>query len=59
MTDIKDVSYQIAKDSIKMNESFSNSFSNAAKSLLVLTAPQTPETIDDIDSKYNKKNQHS
>ena len=51
MTDIKDVSYQIAKDSIiAMNESFSNSFSNAAKSLLVLTAPQTPETIEDVDS---------
>ena len=50
MTDIKDVSYQIAKDSIiAMNESFSNSFSNAAKSLLVLTAPQTPETIEDVD----------
>ena len=44
MTVIKDVSYQIAKDSISaMNESFSNSFSDAAKSLLVLTAPQTPE----------------
>jgi len=51
MTDIKDVSYQIAKDSIiAMNESFSNSFSNAAKSLLVLTAPQTPEIIEDVDS---------
>ena len=50
MTDIKDVSYQIAKDSIiAMNESFSNGFSNAAKSLLVLTAPQTPEIIEDID----------
>ena len=50
MTDIKDVSYQIAKDSIvAMNESFSNSFSNAAKSLLVLTAPQTPEIIEDVD----------
>ena len=51
MTDIKDVSYQIAKDSIiAMNESFSNGFSNAAKSLLVLTAPQTPEIIEDVDS---------
>ena len=51
MTDIKDVSYQIAKDSIiAMNESFSNGFSNAAKSLLVLTAPQTPEIIEDEDS---------
>ena len=50
MTDIKDVSYQIAKDSISaMNESFSNSFSDAAKSLLVLTAPQTPEIKEDID----------
>ena len=51
MTDIKDVSYQIAKDSIiAMNESFSNSFSNAAKSLLILTAPQAPEIIEDVDS---------
>ena len=50
MTDIKDVSYQIAKDSIiAMNESFSNSFSDAAKSLLVLTAPQTPEIKEDVD----------
>ena len=50
MTDIKDVSYQIAKDSISaMNESFTNSFSDAAKSLLVLTAPQTPEIKEDID----------
>ena len=50
MTDIKDVSYQIAKDSISaMNESFSNSFSDAAKSLLVLTAPQTPEIKEDTD----------
>ena len=50
MTDIKDVSYQIAKDSISaMNESFSNSFSDAAKSLLVLTAPQTTEIKEDID----------
>ncbi len=29
--------------------SFSNSFSDAAKSLLVLTAPQTPEIKEDID----------
>ena len=50
MTDIKDISYQIAKDSvIAMNESFSDGFSNAAKSLLVLTAPQTPEIIEDIN----------
>ena len=50
LTDIKGVSYQIAKDSIiAMNESFSNSFSNAAKSLLVLTAPQTPEIIEEVD----------
>ena len=51
MTDIKNVSYQIAKDSIiTMNESFSNSFSSAAKSLLVLTAPETPETKEDTNS---------
>jgi FimV-like protein len=51
MTDIKNISYQIAKDSIiTMNESFSNSFSSAAKSLLVLTAPETPETKEDTNS---------
>ena len=56
MTDIKDVSYQIAKDSIiAMNESFSNSFSNAAKSLLVLTAPQTPEIIEDVEHREDRQ----
>ncbi len=57
MTDIKDVSYQIAKDSISaMNESFSNSFSDAAKSLLVLTfisfdQPENPEAFIEQNTK--------
>tara|TARA_B100000674_G_scaffold174970_1_gene141526 strand:+ start:3671 stop:5008 length:1338 start_codon:yes stop_codon:yes gene_type:complete len=50
ISDISDVSYQIAKDSIvKMNESFTNNFSNSAKSLLVLTAPKTIEKNNDIE----------
>jgi len=50
ISDISDVSYQIAKDSIvKMNESFTNNFSNSAKSLLVLTAPKTIENNNDIE----------
>ena len=49
-SDISDVSYQIAKDSIvKMNESFTNNFSNSAKSLLVLTAPKSIENNNDIE----------
>jgi len=50
ISDISDVSFQIAKDSIvKMNESFTNNFSNSAKSLLVLTAPKTIENNNDIE----------
>ena len=50
ISDISDVSFQIAKDSIvKMNESFTNNFSNSAKSLLVLTAPKTIEKNNDIE----------
>ena len=42
-SEIENISYQFAKDSIlDMNTSFSRSFSNASKSLLVLTAPDLP-----------------
>ena len=43
-SEIENISYQFAKDSIlDMNTSFSRSFSNASKSLLVLTAPDLPK----------------
>ena len=43
-SEIENISYQFAKDSIlDMNTSFSRSFSNASKSLLVLTAPKLPK----------------
>jgi FimV N-terminal domain len=43
-SEIENISYQFAKDSIlDMNTSFSRSFSNASKSLLVLTAPEYPK----------------
>ena len=42
-SDIKNISYQSAKDSImRMNTSFAQSFSSASKSLLVLTTPEVP-----------------
>ena len=42
-SDIKNISYQSAKDSImRMNTSFAQSFSSASKSLLVLTTPKVP-----------------
>ena len=44
ISEIENISYQFAKDSIlDMNTSFSRSFSNASKSLLVLTAPELPK----------------
>ena len=49
-SEIENISYQFAKDSIlDMNTSFSLSFSNASKSLLVLTAPELP--IEDNEEK--------
>ena len=43
-SEIENISYQFAKDSIlDMNTSFSRSFSNASRSLLVLTAPELPK----------------
>ena len=42
-SDVKNISYQSAKDSImRMNTSFAQSFSSASKSLLVLTTPEVP-----------------
>ena len=42
-SDVKNISYQSAKDSImRMNTSFAQSFSSASKSLLVLTTPKVP-----------------
>lgn len=49
-SEIENISYQFAKDSIlDMNTSFSRSFSNASKSILVLTAPELP--IEDNEEK--------
>ena len=49
-SEIENISYQFAKDSIQdMNTSFSRSFSNASKSLLILTAPELP--IEDNEEK--------
>ena len=49
-SEIENISYQFAKDSIlDMNTSFSRGFSNASKSLLVLTAPELP--IEDNEEK--------
>ena len=43
ISDIENTSYKYAKDSIlKMNNSFSQSFSSASKSLLILTTPELP-----------------
>ena len=50
ISDIKNVSYQLAKDSIlKMNTSFNQNFSNATKSLLVLTSPKIIDEIEQIN----------
>ncbi len=49
ISDIKNISYEFAKDSIlKMNASFAQSFSSATKSLLVLTAPKVIKEIDKV-----------
>ena len=49
ISDIKNISYEFAKDSIlKMNASFTQSFSSATKSLLVLTAPKVIKEINKV-----------
>ena len=46
-TDIQDISYEFAKDSIlEMNDVFSTGFSSASTSLLVLTAPIINDTFE-------------
>mgnify|MGYP001350902283 CR=1 FL=1 len=46
-TDIQDISYEFAKDSIlEMNNAFSTGFSSASTSLLVLTAPTITDTFE-------------
>ena len=46
-TDIQDISYEFAKDSIlEMNDVFSTGFSSASTSLLVLTAPTITDTFE-------------
>ena len=45
-SEIREISYQLAKDSIlNMNELYSLRFSNASKSLLVLTAPKIENSM--------------
>tara|TARA_B100001109_G_scaffold38077_1_gene29840 strand:- start:413 stop:1159 length:747 start_codon:yes stop_codon:yes gene_type:complete len=57
ISEIENISYEFAKESIlDMNTLFSQSFTNASKSLLVLTAPELP--IEDNEEKIievNKK----
>jgi len=57
ISEIENISYEFAKESIlDMNTLFSRSFTNASKSLLVLTAPELP--IEDNEEKIievNKK----
>ena len=57
LTDIKDISNQVAKDSIvDMNKSFASSLESASKSLLVLTAPKVPnDAIQFNENKINNK----
>jgi len=46
-TDMRDISYEFAKDSIlEMNNAFSTGFSSASTSLLVLTAPTITDTFE-------------
>ena len=46
-TDMQDISYEFAKDSIlEMNNAFSTGFSSASTSLLVLTAPTIADTFE-------------
>ena len=48
-TDMQNISYEFAKDSIlEMNDAFTSGFSSASRSLLVLTAPNVTESIEEI-----------
>ena len=61
LNDIESISFQIAKESIlDMNESYASRLQSATKSLLVLTAPNVIEDIDDgkeIEFKTEDQNQ--
>ena len=48
-TDMQNISYEFAKDSIlEMNDAFTSGFSSASRSLLVLTAPNVTESIEEV-----------
>ena len=48
-TDMQNISYEFAKDSIlEMNNAFTSGFSSASRSLLVLTAPTVTESIEEV-----------
>ena len=48
-TDMQNISYEFAKDSIlEMNNAFTSGFSSASRSLLVLTAPNVTESIEEV-----------
>ncbi len=48
-TDMQNISYEFAKDSIlEMNDAFTSGFSSASQSLLVLTAPTVTESIEEV-----------
>ena len=48
-TDMQNISYEFAKDSIlEMNDTFTSGFSSASRSLLVLTAPNVTESIEEV-----------
>ena len=61
LNDIESISFQIAKESIlDMNESYASRLQSASKSLLVLTAPNVIEDINDgkeIELKTEDQNQ--
>ena len=61
LNDIESISFQIAKESIlDMNESYASRLQSATKSLLVLTAPNVIEDINDaeeIELKIEDQNQ--
>tara|TARA_B100000886_G_scaffold136487_1_gene92136 strand:+ start:100 stop:1482 length:1383 start_codon:yes stop_codon:yes gene_type:complete len=61
LNDIESISFQIAKESIlDMNESYASRIQSATKSLLVLTAPNVTEDINDgkeIELKTEDQNQ--
>ena len=61
LNDIESISFQIAKESIlDMNESYASRLQSATKSLLVLTAPNVVEDINDdkeVELKTENQNQ--